>query len=305
VENKNLFLIVVSYATIYLVWGSTYFFIKLSVQSIPPFYVVGIRFTVGGFLLLLLSFVTGRLKSLPKKNEILSAILLATLLLLMGNGFITVAEQRIASYVIALLISSTPIVVAFFNRIIFGMKIGFIKFAGILVGTAGVGFLLYDGSSILTSINYYSGIALLGVLSWGLATSLGHRMPVYRDSFVNSGLQMLFAGIVSMIFSSINYVSIGDIIPEVTLQSVIGVAYLSIIGSLAFNAYTYLIRNQPSIRVVSYAFVNPVIAVFIGVFLGQENIVPYFFIGLPLIFLGLLLMLYGEILIKKITRTNL
>jgi len=110
--------------------------------------VVGIRFTVGGFLLLLLSFVTGRLKSLPKKNEILSALLLATLLLLMGNGFITIAEQRIASYVIALLISSTPIVVAFFNKIIFGMKIGFIKFAGILVGTAGVAFLLYDGSSI-------------------------------------------------------------------------------------------------------------------------------------------------------------
>jgi len=95
----------------YILYGGQHI---ISVQSIPPFYVVGIRFTVGGFLLLLLSFVTGRLKSLPKKNEILSALLLATLLLLMGNGFITIAEQRIASYVIALLISSTPIVVAFF-----------------------------------------------------------------------------------------------------------------------------------------------------------------------------------------------
>lgn len=299
-NNRKIILVIGSYATIYLVWGSTYYFIKLAVQSIPPFYVVGIRFTVGGILLLFLSLITGRLRSLPNINELLSALLLSILLLLMGNGFITIAEQRIASYVIALLISSTPIVVAFFNRILFRMKISPVKIAGIVSGTGGVAFLLYDGSSILTSINYYSGIALLGVLSWGLATSLGHRLPVHNDSFVNSGLQMLFAGFVSMIFSCLNYIPIGDIIPQVSVESLVGVAYLAVVGSLAFNAYTFLIRNEPSIRIVSYAFVNPVIAMFIGIFLGQEDVVPYFFIGLPLIFSGLLLMLYGELLFNRL-----
>ena len=111
-------LVVASYLTVYLVWGSTYFFIKRSVATIPTFSVLAIRWTVGGVLLLAFAAVTGRLRRLPSLRELASAAVLGTLLLVLGNGLITAAERRVDSYIAALLASSSPIVVALFDRLL-------------------------------------------------------------------------------------------------------------------------------------------------------------------------------------------
>jgi drug/metabolite transporter (DMT)-like permease len=292
--KKQTALVITCYLTIYLVWGSTYFFIKRSVETVPPFYVMAARWTIGGLLLLGVSAARGRLRSMPSLREIASAVILGSLLLLVGNGLITVAERKIDSYIAALLASSAPIFVALFDRLFINRKLSLLRILGVAAGFSGVAFLLYDGRSLWSSLNPAVVIGFAGALSWSLATSLGHRFPVAKDNTVHSAIQMLFVGIVSLGGSLLFDVPPRAFLSGVSARSIFGVTYLAVLGSLAFTAYTYLISHEPAERVVSYALVNPVIALFLGLALGSESPMPLLLAGSPLILLGIILMLYGE-----------
>lgn len=296
--KKNAWLIAFSYATVYIVWGSTYFFIKMAVETIPPFYVVGLRFLLGGLLLLALAFFTGRLRPFPSPKEIGYSILLGLFLLLGGNGLITLAEKQVDSYLAALIVASTPIVVALIDRIVLKKTIPFINLSGILLGILGVAFLVYNGHSIMSSLSPYILLVLAGILSFGSGTSIGHRLAAPRDAVVNSGIQMLFVGAIS----TLGMMFWGEplIIPAISWPSWFGLIYLAVVGSFAFIAFNYLLTNEPGIRVASYALVNPVIAVLLGLFLGNETPVPYLMVGLPLILCGVFLMLYGKVMVDKV-----
>jgi drug/metabolite transporter (DMT)-like permease len=291
-------LVIGSYATIYLVWGSTYFFIRQSVLTIPPMWVMAVRWLIGGGLLLGFSAARGGLKKLPSVRNILSAIVLGTLLLLAGNGGITIAELKVDSYVAALLASSTPIFVALFDSLLLRKPLTAARVLGVVIGFAGVAVLLYNGHSVGTSLNAWVLIGLGGVLCWGLATSLGHRFPVSGDNTVNSGIQMLFVGIVSLIICAVIGPAPGAALKTASALSVFGVLYLGVIGSLAFSAYTYLVSVEPAARVVSYALVNPLIALVLGLGFAAESPTPYLALGVLLALVGLAFMLYGERLVS-------
>lgn len=300
--KRNAWLIGLSYATVYIVWGSTYFFIKMAVETIPPFYVVGLRFLFGGLLLLAIAALTGRLRTLPSLREISYSVLLGTFLLLGGNGLITLAEKRVDSYLAALIVASTPIVVAFIDRIVLKKTIPLINLAGILLGIIGVAFLVYNGHSIASSLSPYILLVLAGILSFGSGTSIGHRLPAPRDAVVNSGIQMFFVGLISTVGMMLTGPPLSAILPEVSGLSWFGLIYLAVVGSFAFIAFNYLLSNEPGIRVASYALVNPVIAVLLGLFLGNETPVPYLMVGLPLILCGVFLMLYGKAMVDKLAK---
>jgi drug/metabolite transporter (DMT)-like permease len=287
-------LVIASYATIYLVWGSTYFFIRQSVLTIPPMWVMATRWLVGGALLLGFSAARGGLKKLPSLRNILSAIVLGTLLILAGNGGITIAELKVDSYVAALLASSTPIFVAIFDSLLLRKSLSTARVLGVVIGFAGVAVLLFNGRSIGTSLNGWVLIGLGGVLCWGLATSLGHRFPVSGDNTVNSGIQMLFVGLVSLVICAVIGPAPRAVLAGASIISIVGVLYLGVIGSLAFSAYTYLVAAEPAERVVSYALVNPLIALVLGLWLAAETPTPYLAVGVPLALVGLAFMLYGE-----------
>ncbi len=287
-------LVVISYLTIYVVWGSTYFFIKESVTTIAPQWVMGVRWTIGGILLLGVSFVRGGLRPFPRPREILSSIALGTLLLLLGNGGITLAEKRIDSYIAALLVSSTPIIVAVFDGLLLRKPLTPARLLGVVIGFGGVAALLYNGHSIRTSLNASVIIGIAGAISWGLATSLGHRFPVSGDVMVNSGIQMLFVGIVSLAGSLLFGPAPAAAASAASARSLFGLLYLAVVGSLAFSAFTYLVTVEPAERVVSYALVNPLIALVIGLGLGGESATPLLALGVPLILVGLAFMFYGE-----------
>ncbi len=191
-------LVIASYATIYLVWGSTYFFIRQAVLTIPPMWVLAARWLIGGALLLGFAGTRGLLRSLPSGRSMLSSVILGTLLLLGGNGLITIAERHVDSYVAALLASSTPIIVAVIDSLLLRKRLTVARVLGIAFGFAGVAVLLYNGQSLLSSLSPSVLIGLAGILSWGLATSLGHQFPVSGDNTVNSGIQMMFVGVVSL-----------------------------------------------------------------------------------------------------------
>ena len=136
---------IVAYLTVYIVWGSTYFFIKMALESFPPYPIVGLRFTSGGILLLVLGLISPKAHVSLSLAGALSSILLGTLLLLGANGLVTIAEQKVDSYIVALVMAVVPLAVATFDRFLFHKTITWIRFAGIMIGFGGVALLLYDG----------------------------------------------------------------------------------------------------------------------------------------------------------------
>ncbi len=287
-----MFLILLAYATLYLVWGSTYFAIKLAVHTLHPTLVVGIRFLVGGILLLGLGAALGRWRRAPTAAEWRTTVLLSVLLLFLGNGMVTLAERRVDSYLAALLIASTPLAVAAFNRFLLRIPISRPGMLGILAGMAGVALILYDGSSLATSLNGNTWIILAAVCSWSLGTSLGKSLPAYPEVVIASGLQSVLGGIWGLLaYAAVSRGTMPDF-GGVSAASWWGLLYLTVPGSLAFMAYGYLIAREPASRVVSYALVNPAIAVLLGLGMG-EAATPWLWAGLPLVLFGVFLMLYG------------
>lgn len=287
-----------AYGVLYIVWGSTYFFIKASVATLHPGLVMGIRFFLGGALLLGLAASLGRIRRAPTAAEWRTALVLSVLLLLFGNGLVTWAEQRVDSYLAALLIASTPLNVALFNRFLLNIPVSRPGMAGILAGLLGVALILYDGRGVASSLNGFTVMILLAVASWSLGTSLGRSLPAYPDVMVSSGLQSLLGGLWGLLAYAL---ASGGAWPDFGAVSAVSwwsLAYLTVPGTLAFLAYGYLITREPSSRVVSYALVNPAIAVLLGLGMG-ETATPWLWAGLPLILLGVFLMLYGGALLRR------
>jgi drug/metabolite transporter (DMT)-like permease len=287
-------LVVLCYTTVYIVWGSTYFFIRQAVLTIPPLYVVGLRWTVGGGLLLAFTAATGRLKKLPSLRQVGSSVLLGFLLLLVGNGLISIAERTIDSYIAALASASTPILVALFDRVLLKKRLAGLRAIAVAGGFAGVALLLYNGQPLGSALNTAILIDLAGVLSWSLATSLGHRFPVPGDSLVNSGVQMFSVGVVALGGSLLLGARPAQVLAGASPLSWLSVLYLAVVGAVAYAAFTYLVTREPAERVVSYALVNPLIALLLGLGLGAEKPTPLLWAGVPLVLAALALMLYGE-----------
>jgi drug/metabolite transporter (DMT)-like permease len=302
--RKSTALIITSYLLVYIVWGSTYFFIKLGVQTIPPFLVVGLRFFIGGLLFLLVCGLTGRLKRLPTVKELLSAMFMGTLLLMGGNALVTIAEKKVDSYLAALIISSTPLAIAVFNRLLFGIRLKPVVGIGIVLGLVGVAALLYDGRSFAPAFSPEILLLLAALTLWSFATCIGHRMPRHPDLFVNSGLQMFWVGLVCFAIQLVVSPAAFGALTGSSIASIFGVAYLATLGSLTFAAYTYLIMYEPAQRISSYALVNPPIAVLFGLLLGKETPVPFLMIGLPFSLAGIFLLLYGDTVVKKLRRQH-
>lgn len=297
--KKSAVLIVISYLLVYLVWGSTYFFIKKSVETIPPFLVVGLRFIIAGIAFILIRLLSGGLRRFPDIKELFSAALMGSLLLIGGNGLVTVAEKRVDSYIAALVISSTPLAVAIINRLLFGIRPTRMVTSGIVLGITGIAIVLYDGRSLSGILSVHILLLVAGLTLWSLATCIGHRIKHYPDVFVSSGLQMFMVGVICLggqaALNPLSFVKLH----YASTASIFSVLYLAGAGGIAFAAFNYLLLHEPAQRISSYALVNPTIAVFIGLLIGKETPQPYLLTGLPVLFCGIGLLLYGDTLLKK------
>jgi drug/metabolite transporter (DMT)-like permease len=289
--------VILSYLTVYLVWGSTYFFIRLAVETIPPYLVVGLRFSVGGLLLLIFVIAGGRLRQPPRLRQVLSACLLGGMFLFGANGLLTIAEVQVDSYIAALVLASVPLAVALFDGLLFGRRVSLLRLAGIVVGVTGVAVLLYRGG-VSATLNTGTLLILAAMLVWSLATSLGHRLPLHPDNLFNAAVEMLFAGLASLALFALSGQRIVPPLVEASARSLWGAGFLTLFGSVAFTAYAYLLAKEPAIRIVSYALVNPIIATLLGLVVGGETPTQLLAIGMPMVIAGLLLMLYGQLIVK-------
>jgi drug/metabolite transporter (DMT)-like permease len=257
---------------VYIVWGSTYLAIRILVETVPPLLGGGVRFLVAGTAML--AIVAAR-RSGPSvrlsRPELLSCLLVGTLL--MGaNGVVSVAEVEVPSSMAALLIASVPLWVVLYRRGL-GDRVDRRSAIAVLVGFAGVALLLLPGKQT-------AGASLAGLLAcvgaavmWAGGSVASPRLRLPRDPFVSGGWQMLLGGGVCALTGLVAGEA-GDVdVGAFSTRSLLALAYLIVFGSwLAFTAYGWLLQNAPLSKVATYAYVNPVVAIALGVAVLDEAV---------------------------------
>ena len=268
--------------TVYLLWGSTYLAIAYVVESLPPLLAAGARFMTAG--LMLISFVVAQdrwraRRGLPRRHppgwpraiEWRTAFIVGALLLLGGNGMVSLAEQTIPSGIAAVMIATTPIWLSVIDAALTRRMPSLLAIGGLLVGLAGVAILLLPSTG-LDSLNPAGiGILVLAAISWASGSHYARRGPLPSNQLLGTGLEQLAGGIV-LFAAGLAVGEIGSFDPaRVTTASLVALAFLVVFGSLvAFTVYVWLLNHVAVTTVATYAYVNPVVAVALGVAFRHE-----------------------------------
>jgi drug/metabolite transporter (DMT)-like permease len=276
---------------VYIVWGSTYLAIRVMVETVPPLLGAGLRFSVAGAVML--GVLAVRRSVRPTRAQLLSA--LAVGMLLPGaNAVVTVAEQEVPSALAALLIASVPLWVLLMRRAS-GEPVSRAGIAAVLVGFAGVALLLRPGEQSEGASLLALGAVVFAAVMWASGSFASPRLRLPGDPLVSTGWQMLLGGLVIVAAGLVA----GEA-PEVDLdafsvRSIVALLYLIVFGSwLAFTAYAWLLQNAPISRVATYAYVNPVVAIVLGLLILDEVITPITVLGAAIIVVSVALVIRIE-----------
>ncbi len=267
-------LVLISFAAVYILWGSTYFAIRVSVESIPPFLMAGLRhFTVG---LVFYPLFRRLSREKPTLAQWQTAIVTGCLLLLGGNGVVSWAEKTIPSGIAALLVATVSLWMVLIEWLRpGGTRPGPRVIAGFILGFSGMALLV--GPKHLGGadrINPIGALALfLASLAWASGSIYSRHHPQPRSPLLAVAMQMVAGGGALLLTSALR----GELrtfhLADVTLRSWLGLLYLIIFGSaLGYSAYVYILKHSTATRVATYAFVNPVVALFLGYFFGGETL---------------------------------
>ena len=264
----------ISFAAVYILWGSTYFFIRVGVETIPPFMLAGLRHLIFGFTLF--PVFRGIAREKPTLAQWRTTFVTGLLLLLGGNGIVSWAETRIPSGIAALLVAT----VSLWMVLIDWLRPGGVRPAvrvwlGILLGFAGI-FLLVGPSQLGNSerVDPLASFSLiLASLSWAAGSIYARHHPTPRSPLLGASMQSM-SGAAGLWLVAL---ATGEIrsfhFSQVSMRSALAVLYLVIFGSaLGFSAYVYILRHSTASRVATYAFVNPVVALLLGWSLGGEQL---------------------------------
>ncbi|MGE5250620.1 MAG: EamA family transporter [Bacteroidota bacterium] len=259
---------------LYIVWGSTYLAIRFAVETIPPFMTAGLRFLIAGLILLAWRRLAG--DSLPTPNQWKSAAVIGTLLLLGGNGLVSFAEQRIASGIAALIVGTVPLWMVLIEAFRpGGVRPGLRTLGGLVVGFAGI-YLLIGPSSLKGGLQFdlVGTLALLAAsFFWSLGSIYSRSADVPESTLMMTGSEMLMGSLALFIVSGFTGEWHSFSLAAVDARSWLGLAYLIIFGSLiGFVSYGWLLHNAPVSRVATYAYVNPLVAVFVGALFAGESL---------------------------------
>lgn len=261
--------LVLALAAVWLIWGSTYLAMRVAVAGLPPFGMAGTRFVLAGAALL--AIVRARGEPMPSKRAWLIAVPVGALLFLCGNGLVVVAEQTLPSSVAAVVCATTPLVASGLAALR-GERPKRVEVIGMVLGIAGVG-LLGIGSP-LAGAGLRGLLVLFAPIGWAIG-SLVARSESAKESGAGRGLgaagaHMIAGGVWMLLMSLV----LGEHLPaEVAWRSVAAWGYLVVFGSLVgFSAYSWLLAHSRPAVAMSYAYVNPVIAVLLGAALGGETL---------------------------------
>lgn len=258
---------------VYLVWGSTYLAIRVGVRDLPPGILAGGRYLLAGLLLYPVAARSGsaelRATDRPSRASWGACAVVGVLLLVMGNGGVTLAERTVPSALAAVLVATVPLWMVVFGVLIQRDRVSLLAGVGLLVGLAGVAVLA--GGGPLSGHTLGVVIILGAAAAWGLGSVLGHRLPLPRRVLLGAAMQMLVAGVVLLAAAAISG-EFGQVRwGAVHATSWLSLAWLVVPGSIiAFTAYGYALTHLPLPTVSTYAYVNPVVAVVLGTLLLNE-----------------------------------
>jgi drug/metabolite transporter (DMT)-like permease len=280
-------LLIACLAATWLIWGSTYLAIKFALESFPPFYQMGSRFLVAGLLLIVWLKLRGR--ALPTLVEWRNAAIIGALLLVSGMGFTAYSEQTVASGLIVAYIAIIPIIVTAMN-LPFGLKPSRLELVGMLVGVAGV-IMLVRGEAFTASPVGLAAITI-ACLSWSLGSVLSQRRFPLAPGAMGFASEMICGSVLLLLLAA----AVGER-PEWPPQPAAAWSwvYLIVFGSLlAFNAYMTLLSRVSAALASSYTFVNPVIALALGIWLGGETVTAFEWAAAAVITAGVVLLVLGR-----------
>jgi len=260
---------------LYLVWGSTYLAIRFTVETIPPFLSAGMRFLTSGTILLVWRRAAG--DAMPTARQWRSTVIVGILLLLGGNGLVSFAELRIASGITALIVGTVPLWLVLIEAIRpGGVRPTPLAILGLLFGFGGIYLLVgpEDLSSASLQFDAFGiGTVMLAAFLWSLGSIYSRGADLPSSSLMATGAEMLTGGLALVVFSGLVGEWKGFEIAAVSTSSLIGLVYLITFGSMVgFVSYIWLLQNAPVSLVATYAYVNPLVAVFLGAWLANETL---------------------------------
>lgn len=266
--------IILAFAAVYIIWGSTYLGIRYAIETLPPFLMAGTRFFIAGAILFTWAKLHGdRVGSLAQWRR---AFVIGALLLLCGNGGVTWAEKYIASGLAAVLVATEPLWVVVLNWTATHRRPNWKVFLGVFIGLVGVALLVGGGGlnngQQVSALSLAGAVAvLLAGLAWAGGSVYAARRPIGASTSMAAGMQMMAGGSLLLLLALVT----GDFkklnLAAASWVSLSAFGYLLIFGSLVgFTAYSWLLRHVTTARAATYAYVNPVVAVFLGWLFANE-----------------------------------
>jgi drug/metabolite transporter (DMT)-like permease len=275
-----------SLVVVYLVWGSTYLAIRVGVRDLPPGVLAGSRYLLAGLLLYPVAIRSGsaeqRSADRPVRSNWASCAVVGVLLLVMGNGGVTLAERNVTSALAAVLVATVPLWMVLFGGLVRRERVGVPAAAGLIVGLVGV--VVLAGGGPLRGHAAGVAVILAAAASWGLGSVIGHRLPLPQRVLLSAAMQMLVAGVVLLAVGAIAGEFAHVRWTSVHATSWLSLAWLIVPGSiLAFTAYGYALAHLPLSTVSTYAYINPVVAVVLGTLLLGESFTARAALGTALV----------------------
>lgn len=281
-NSKKTHIVFIALFSVYLFWGGTYFGMKVAIETIPPFIMAGSRFLTAGTILFVIARVAGA--SRPTLAEWRGAGIVGALLILGGNGVVALAEQRVDSGIASLIVATVPLWVILFNwvggqkkkpatGVVIGMVTGFLGIAVLVLQPGNTG--------SRAGVDLIGMLALLfAAISWSLGSLYSITAKLPESRLLATAMQMLVGGGLLSLLS----IPLGDWArfdpSQISLRSSVAMGYLIFFGSIVgYNAYIWLLKNAEASWVSTYAFVNPVVAVFLGSVWGSETLSTHSVVG--------------------------
>ena len=266
--------VLLAFAIIYFVWGSTFFAIRVGVREVPPFLLAGMRFLVAGIVLY--GWMRANGTPSPTVREWRGASILAVLIFVLDYGLLFWAEKRVPSGMAAVMMATIPAFMTISEIVILRtQRLTTRLAAALLVGIGGVAVLVSPTMNFGEAPIDTSGACalIIAAVSWSVAAALSRKLPLPAAKVMSSGSQMLAGGVLLTVTAALLGEFRGFHVQAVSRGAWLALLYLIVAGSIvAFTAYVWLIHHESPTKVGTYAYVNPVVAVLVGYFLGGETI---------------------------------
>jgi drug/metabolite transporter (DMT)-like permease len=296
VQRPSRWSVMLAFGLVYLFWGSTYLAIDVAVQSIPPALMCGVRFSIAGVVMLAVCAATGR-RVFYSARQIALAAVVGLLLLMGGNLTLSYAELSVSSGLAALIIAITPLWFLVLDSLLLGdHHISGRGKAGLALGIFGLFVLVWPElrSGKLGHREFWASISLIGgSFSWALGSVLSKRWQSGMDVFSATGWQVVAAGAGNLIFAWFA----GDLARATwSARGISAVLYLVVCGSwIGYTAYIWLLDHVPTSKVSTYAYVNPVVAVFLGWLILHERVDRFILAGSAIVVVSVVLVTSAKV----------